>query len=47
VQGKMTTASAPEPAFAGRSGKIEKNFLVTFIGLMHERIRYPGTELNP
>ena len=48
VQGKMDDGQLRQsPLTLEEVEKIEKNFLVTFIGLMHERIRYPGTELNP
>lgn len=48
VQGKMDDGQLRQsPLTLEEVEKIEKSFLVTFIGLMHERIRYPGTELNP
>lgn len=48
VQGKMDDGQLRQsPLTLEEVEKIEKSFLVTFIGLMHERIRYPGSELNP
>ena len=48
VQGKMDEGQLRQsPLTLEEVEKIEKSFLVTLIGLMHERIRYPGTELNP
>ena len=45
VQGKMDDGQLRQsPLTLEEINKIEKSFLVTLTGLMHERIRYPGTE---
>ncbi len=45
VQGKMDDGQLRQsPLTLEELNKIEKSFLVTFTGLMHERIRYPGIE---
>ncbi len=46
VQGKMDEGQLKQcPLTLAEIDLIERSFLVTFSGLMHERIRYPGTEL--
>ncbi len=46
IQGKMDDGQlAQSPLTLAEIGKIEKSYLITLTGLMHERIRYPGTEL--
>ncbi|HRX58497.1 MAG TPA: HDIG domain-containing protein [Eubacteriales bacterium] len=46
VQGKMDDGQLKQcPLTLAEIDLIERSFLVTFIGLMHERIRYPGMEL--
>lgn len=46
VQGKMDEGQLKQcPLTLEEIDRIERSFLVTFTGLMHERIRYPGTEL--
>lgn len=46
VQGKMDEGQLKlSPLTLEEITKIERSFLVTFSGLMHERIRYPGTEI--
>jgi len=46
VQGKMDDGQLKQcPLTLEEINKIEKSFLVTISGLMHERIRYP--ELEP
>ena len=45
VQGKMDDGQLKmSPLTLGEINQIEKSFLVTFTGLMHERIRYPALE---
>lgn len=45
VQGKMDDGQLKMcPLTLGEINQIEKSFLVTFTGLMHERIRYPALE---
>lgn len=45
VQGKMDDGQLKmSPLTLGEIHQIEKSFLVTFTGLMHERIRYPALE---
>jgi len=45
VQGKMDDGQLKmSPLTLGEIHMIEKSFLVTFTGLMHERIRYPALE---
>ena len=45
VQGKMDEGQLKQcPLTLEEINKIERSFLVTFSGLMHERIRYPGVE---
>ncbi|MEA4870761.1 MAG: HDIG domain-containing protein [Christensenella sp.] len=45
VQGKMDDGQLRQsPLTLEEINKIEKSFLITLTGLMHERIRYPGTE---
>lgn len=45
VQGKMDDGQLRQsPLTLEEINKIEKSFLVTLTGLMHERIRYPGLE---
>ncbi len=45
VQGKMDDGQLRQsPLTLDEISRIEKSFLVTISGLMHERIRYPGTE---
>lgn len=45
VQGKMDEGQLKQsPLTFDEINRIEKSFLVTISGLMHERIRYPGTE---
>jgi len=46
IQGKMDDGQLTAcPLTLGELYRVEKSFLITFGGLMHERIRYPGTEL--
>jgi len=46
VQGKMDDGQLKQsPLTLAEIDLIERSFLVTFTGLMHERIRYPGMEL--
>ncbi|MPN64665.1 Cyclic-di-AMP phosphodiesterase PgpH [bioreactor metagenome] len=46
VQGKMDEGQLKQsPLTLEEINKIERSFLVTFSGLLHERIRYP--ELEP
>ncbi len=46
VQGKMDGGQLKQcPLTLEELNRIERSFLITFTGLMHERIRYPGTEL--
>lgn len=46
IQGKMDEGQLCQaPLTLDELNRIEKSFLVTFTGLMHERIRYPGVEL--
>jgi len=45
VQGKMDDGQLKQsPLTLGEINTIEKSFLVTLTGLMHERIRYPALE---
>jgi len=45
VQGKMDDGQLKQsPLTLSEINQIEKSFLVTFTGLMHERIRYPALE---
>ncbi|NLI53023.1 MAG: HDIG domain-containing protein [Clostridiales bacterium] len=45
VQGKMDDGQLRQsPLTLEEVNRIERSFLVTFTGLMHERIRYPGIE---
>ncbi len=45
VQGKMDDGQLKQcPLTLGEINQIEKSFLVTLTGLMHERIRYPALE---
>ncbi len=47
VQGKMDDGQLSlSPLTLLEINKIEKSFCLTFSGLLHERIRYPGTELK-
>jgi membrane-associated HD superfamily phosphohydrolase len=46
VQGKIDDGQLKQaPLTLEELDKIERSFLHTFSGLMHERIRYPGMEL--
>ncbi|MCE5189326.1 MAG: HDIG domain-containing protein [Eubacteriales bacterium] len=46
VQGKMDEGQLKQsPLTLEEISKIERSFLITLSGLMHERIRYPGTEI--
>ena len=45
VQGKMDDGQLKQsPLTLSEINTIEKSFLVTLTGLMHERIRYPALE---
>ena len=46
VQGKLDDGQLMQcPLTLGELSRVERSFLLTFGGLMHERVRYPGTEL--
>lgn len=47
IQGKVDDGQLSLcPLTLAEISKIEKSFCLTFSGLLHERIRYPGTELK-
>ena len=46
VQGKLDDGQLLQcPLTLAEINRIEKSFCATFVGILHERIRYPGTEL--